>query len=165
MLTYCGYRGKWLPDWVNQLWYRLSDHEPHCQHVPINNIWRWTESTPQSGWWRSHTAGIYSPAAIFWRRKFQWHGEQIIKKYGVTEFRGWVRQSWQPIFYADQLFHLVCVFSRIKHFFCTWVIFATVWHFGVWIPCCKIFLGRVHESMSYVYIWFVVLLENHMTIA
>jgi len=32
----------------------------HCRHVPINNIWRWTESTTRSGWWRSHMAGIYS---------------------------------------------------------------------------------------------------------
>jgi len=26
----------------------------------VNKIWRWTESTPQSGWWCSHVAGIYS---------------------------------------------------------------------------------------------------------
>jgi len=26
----------------------------------INKIWRWTESTPWSGRWRSHMAGIYS---------------------------------------------------------------------------------------------------------
>jgi len=37
-----------------------TDHEPHCRHVPINTTWRWTESTPRSGWWRSHVAGIYS---------------------------------------------------------------------------------------------------------
>jgi len=43
------------------LWlWPATDHEPHCRHVPINKIWRWTESTPRSGWWRSHTAGIYS---------------------------------------------------------------------------------------------------------
>jgi len=34
------------------LWlWPATDHEPHC---------RWTEYTPPSGWWRSHTAGIYS---------------------------------------------------------------------------------------------------------
>ena len=27
---------------------------------PLTHIWRWTESTPRSGWWRSHMAGIYS---------------------------------------------------------------------------------------------------------
>jgi len=36
-----------------------TDHEPHCRHVPINKIWRWTERTPQSAWY-SHIAGIYS---------------------------------------------------------------------------------------------------------
>jgi len=39
---------------------RATDHEPHCRHVPINKIWRWTESTPRSGWRRSNTAGICS---------------------------------------------------------------------------------------------------------
>ena len=29
-------------------------------HMIINKVWGWTESTPQSGWWRSHMAGIYS---------------------------------------------------------------------------------------------------------
>ena len=37
-----------------------TDHEPRCRHVPINTIWRWTESTQRSGWWHSHTGGIYS---------------------------------------------------------------------------------------------------------
>ena len=37
-----------------------TSHEPHCQHIPINKIWRWTESTPWSRWWRSHMVGIYS---------------------------------------------------------------------------------------------------------
>ena len=46
---------------ITFLWLWLAtDHEPHCWHVPINKLWRWTESTPQSGWWRSHMAGIYS---------------------------------------------------------------------------------------------------------
>ena len=36
-----------------------TDHKPHCRHVPINKIWRQTESTPRSGRRRSHTAGIY----------------------------------------------------------------------------------------------------------
>jgi len=39
---------------------QATDHEPHCRHVPIYKIWRWTESTPRSGWWCSHMAGIYS---------------------------------------------------------------------------------------------------------
>ena len=41
-----------------------TDYEPHCQHVSINKIWRWTESTPRSGWWCSHMAGIYSTREI-----------------------------------------------------------------------------------------------------
>ena len=32
----------------------------HCWHVPINKIWRQTESTPRRGWWCSNMAGIYS---------------------------------------------------------------------------------------------------------
>ena len=28
--------------------------------MPVNNIRRWTESAPRSGWWHSHIAGIYS---------------------------------------------------------------------------------------------------------
>ena len=28
--------------------------------VPVNKIWKWTESTARSGWWHSHIAGIYS---------------------------------------------------------------------------------------------------------
>ena len=39
---------------------RQSTEGTHCQHMPINKIWMWTESTPRSGWWRSHMAGIYS---------------------------------------------------------------------------------------------------------
>jgi len=35
-------------------------HEPHCQHVPSNKIWRPTESTPRCGWWCSRMAGIYN---------------------------------------------------------------------------------------------------------
>jgi len=46
---------------ITFLWlWPVTDHEPHCWHVSINNIWRWTESTARSGWWRSHMAGIYS---------------------------------------------------------------------------------------------------------
>jgi len=46
---------------ITFLWlWPATDHEPHCRHVSINKIWRWTESTPWSRWWRSHMAGIYS---------------------------------------------------------------------------------------------------------
>ena len=47
----------------NFTWLRpATDREPHCRHVPINNILRWTGSSqsPRSGRWRSHVAGIYS---------------------------------------------------------------------------------------------------------
>ena len=37
-----------------------TKHEPRCRHVPINKVWRWTESAPRSGWWCRHMAGIYS---------------------------------------------------------------------------------------------------------
>ena len=34
---------------------------PHCWHMPVNKIWRWTESTPWSGWCCGfNLAGIYS---------------------------------------------------------------------------------------------------------
>jgi len=46
---------------VNFLWlWAVTDREPQCQHVPVNKIWNWTESGPQSGRWCSHTAGIHS---------------------------------------------------------------------------------------------------------
>ena len=46
---------------ITFLWlWPATDHEPHCRHMAINKIWRWTESTPRSGWWCSHMAGIYS---------------------------------------------------------------------------------------------------------
>ena len=46
---------------ITFLWlWPQTDHEPHCQHVPIDKIWRRTESTPQSGRWHNHMAGIYS---------------------------------------------------------------------------------------------------------
>ena len=47
---------------ITFLWlWTATDQEPRCRHVPINRTWRWTESTPRSGRWRSsRTAGIYS---------------------------------------------------------------------------------------------------------
>ena len=55
---------------VLPFWYQLTWVVPEkglligcvcvCVCAPINKIWRWTESTPRSGWWRSHMAGIYS---------------------------------------------------------------------------------------------------------
>jgi len=46
---------------VTFLWlWRATGHKPHCRHVPINEIWRRTESTARSGWSCSHMAGIYS---------------------------------------------------------------------------------------------------------
>jgi len=49
---------------ITFLWlWSATDHEPHCRHVSINELWRWTESTPRSGW-RSHMAGIYSTREI-----------------------------------------------------------------------------------------------------
>ena len=45
---------------ITILWrWPATDHKPHCRHVPINKIWRQTNSTPQTGWRRSHMAGIY----------------------------------------------------------------------------------------------------------
>ena len=45
---------------ITCLWlWPATDHEPHCPHVPINNTWRWTESTPRSISWRTCMAGIY----------------------------------------------------------------------------------------------------------
>jgi len=39
---------------ITSLWLGpATEHEPQCRHVPINKIWRWTESTPRSGWWQS----------------------------------------------------------------------------------------------------------------
>jgi len=38
----------------------VASDRPHCRHVPVDKIWRRTESTLWSGRWRSHAAGIYS---------------------------------------------------------------------------------------------------------
>ena len=67
---------KWKrrPRRANLLWsWPATDHEPHCRHVPVNNIRRRTESTPRSGWWRSHTAGIYSDCSTRWILNNNWH--------------------------------------------------------------------------------------------
>jgi len=49
---------------ITFLWlWPATDHEPHCRHVPINKIWRQTESTPWNGWWRSRMAGMYTATA------------------------------------------------------------------------------------------------------
>ena len=43
------------------LWlWPATDHVPHCRHVPIKRIWRWTKSIPRNRWWCSHMAWIYS---------------------------------------------------------------------------------------------------------
>ena len=45
---------------ITFLWlWPATDHEPHSQHVPTNNIWRATGTTSQSGW-RINMAGINS---------------------------------------------------------------------------------------------------------
>ena len=31
-----------------RLW-PVTHHEPHCRHMPINKIFKWTESNPWSG--------------------------------------------------------------------------------------------------------------------
>jgi len=62
---------------ITFLWsWQVTENEPHCQHVPINTIWRRTESTPRSSWWRrSHTAEIYSDCSSRERNNTwqQWH--------------------------------------------------------------------------------------------
>ena len=56
---------------ITFLWlWPATDHEPHCRHLPINKIWRRTESTPQSGWSCSHMAWIYSDFSRHERNKY-----------------------------------------------------------------------------------------------
>ena len=44
---------------ITFLWlWPVTDHEPHSWHVPTDRIQRRTETTPLSGWWRSHMAAI-----------------------------------------------------------------------------------------------------------
>ena len=38
------------PNRLLVLWL-VTDYDQHCWHVSINKIWRWTESTPRSGWY------------------------------------------------------------------------------------------------------------------
>ena len=48
-----------LASFAMWLW-PATDHEPRCWNASINKNWRRTESTPRSGWWCTHMAGIYS---------------------------------------------------------------------------------------------------------
>ena len=58
---------------VTFLWlWPATDREPHCRYMPINKIWRRTESTPQSGWWCSPMAGIYSDCSTRDINKWSW---------------------------------------------------------------------------------------------
>ena len=66
-----------------------TDHEPHCRHVPINKIWRWTESIPRSRRWCIHMAGTYSDCGT---REIIITGRD---KYQDTETR-WERQTLGP---------------------------------------------------------------------
>jgi len=64
----CATLHKWGLAKLLWLW-PVTDHEPHCRLVLINQIWRRTESTPWSRWWRIHCiiiymAGIYSDCCI-----------------------------------------------------------------------------------------------------
>ena len=46
---------------ITFLWlWPATDYDPHGRHVPVNKIWRRTESTTRSGWWCGHMAGIYN---------------------------------------------------------------------------------------------------------
>ena len=85
---------------ITFLWlWPATDNEPHCRHVPINKIWRWTESTPRSGWWRSHMAGIYS----------DWSTREIIPAAVITDrvyFNEWVFLPNKPNKQAFSLYIL-----------------------------------------------------------
>ena len=59
-----------------RLW-PATDHEPHCRHVPTDKIWRRTESTPRSRWWRSHMAGSHSDCS---NREMKWTATSTPKK-------------------------------------------------------------------------------------
>ena len=68
------------------LWLRrATDHEPHCRHVPVNNIWRRTEPTARSGQWRSHMAGIYTDCSTRKKNKTsscqaKWYSEWTVER-------------------------------------------------------------------------------------
>ena len=62
---------------VTFLWlWPVTDHETRCPRVLINKIWRRAEPTPQSGWWRSHMAGIYS--------KYSTHISDVLQQWLIT---------------------------------------------------------------------------------
>ena len=75
-----------------------TDYEWHCWHVPVNKIWRRTESTPRSGWWGSHMAGIYrdwstreinnTVPSVLWRC---WLGGRK----GIRPAKNWVVGCWR----------------------------------------------------------------------
>jgi len=108
---------------ITFLWlWPATDNEPHCRHVPINKIWRWTESTQRSGWWRSHMAGIYS----------DWSTREIIPAAIITDrvhFNEWVFLPNKPNKQAFSLYTFKQLGLRGRNKRCSFCIFQhrTTW--------------------------------------
>ena len=86
------------------LWlWPVSDHEPHCWHVPINKIWRRTQSTPRSRWWCSHMGGIHSSCST--REMSEWKMLGSCKTVEllswnivhITNYYSWLLNIWCAI--------------------------------------------------------------------
>jgi len=66
----------------------VASNRQQCWHMSINKIWRWTESTPLSGRWHSHMAGIYSDCSTReinnnWR--YEWRNDNWYNNtWGIT---------------------------------------------------------------------------------
>jgi len=62
--------------------------------MPVNKFWKWTESTPRSGWWRGHMAGIYCDCST---------REIIILKVSLLEFTRSFKRSLIRCFYSRSM--------------------------------------------------------------
>ena len=112
---------------ITCLWlWPATDHEPHCRHVPINTIWRWTESTPWSGWWLSHVAGIYSDCST----------REIIINNDVSAFsqKGKKSKTCMPWNHNIDLYfqQWQMIPTKAMQFTCFFSVFTVIWTWLLW---------------------------------
>ena len=129
---------------ITFLWlWPVTDHEPNCRHVPINIIRRWTESTPQSVWWRSHMAGFYSDCSTREIKNSKlvfstsnWFAPPFLIQTG----RIWVRQKHTtatptPYSVCNRLCRKVC--NAVFAMFAEVVATNSIQCLGVTYSCCN----------------------------
>ena len=137
---------------ITFLWlWPATDHEPRSWYVPTNNIWRRTETTLRSRWWRSHMAGIngdHSTREI----EMNWCSETAChlwcrNRQGLEIF---VEPPWHLIRNLESVFlwcDAVCPFFMFKfseYVFCKAVITVPdSAELSSWVELCSVGLGGV----------------------